>query len=126
MHYDILSKLKNAQAARKEVFLTPYTNFDAAVAAVLARAGYVKDVQKKVIGKKTFLELRVSYHRGVPAMADFRIFSKPGRRLYSGYNDLKPVKQNFGIAILSTPKGIMNNKDARREKVGGEYLCEIW
>jgi small subunit ribosomal protein S8 len=126
MHYDILSQIKNAQGAKKEVIQTPYSNFDFAIARVLADAKYIKDVQKKTSNKKNFLEITLAYPGGKPALSDFKIFSTPGRRLYSTYRELKPIRQNYGMAILSTPKGILNNKTARKEKVGGEYLCEVW
>ena len=63
---------------------------------------------------------------GDPAITDFKVMSKPSRRLHIGYRDLKAVKQNYGLSILSTPAGVMSNREARKQKVGGEYLFEVW
>lgn len=126
MYYDLLAKIKNAGRARKEHILTSYSNFDLAFAKVLVASGYLKSAHKKENGKKQFLEVKVATRGKEPVMTDFKLVSKPGRRIYKSYQELQPVKQNFGISVLSTSKGVMNNKEARKQKVGGEYLCEIW
>jgi len=126
MYYDLLAKIKNAQQAKKETVVTPFSKMDFAVAKILAQENYVKDVQKKNIGHKSFLEVRLAYKSGRPGLIDFKIKSKPSRRLYIGYREVGRVKQGHGLAILSTPKGITSNIEARKQKVGGEYLCEVW
>lgn len=126
MHYDLLSKIKNAQAAKMESFQMPYSNLDNSVAQVLVKFKYLKEVSKKTVGKKSFLEVRIAYRGKKPAMSDFKIMSKPGRHIYTSYKDLDLVRQGYGIGIVSTPSGIMSTKDARKEKVGGEYLCQVW
>jgi small subunit ribosomal protein S8 len=126
MYYDLLPRIKNAGAARKESFIAPYSNLDLAVAQILVDAGYLKSAEKKVIGKKNFLEVVMKYYKKQPAMIDFRLISKPSRHIYSSYRELRPVRQNYGFAVISTPKGIMSNKEAKKQKVGGEYLFEIW
>ncbi len=112
--------------AKKESLQTRFSKFDFAVAKILAEAGYVKDVQKRNIGKKSFLELKLKYAGRDPAMTDFRIMSKPSRHLYMHHQDLRSVKQGYGIAVLSTSSGIMSGNEARKKKVGGEYLFEVW
>ena len=89
--------------------LTPYSNFDHAIGQILVKTGYLKSVEKRVIGKKNFLEVNLKYHEKKPVMTDFRLISKPSRHLYSTYRDLRPVRQHFGLAILSTPKGAIRN-----------------
>jgi len=126
MYYDLLAKIKNAARARKEHILTSYSGMDLAVAKLLVNAGYLKSAHKKEVGKKQFLEVKVAYKGKDPVFTDFKLASKPGRRIYAGYQDLKAIKQNYGISILSTSKGVMTNHEARKAKVGGEYLCEIW
>lgn len=126
MYYDLLARIKNGLLARKESVFMPHSNFDFAVAKVLESAGYVKSVEKKVFGKKTNIEVKLKYEDGKPAMTDFKIMSKPSRRLYEGRDELRPVKQNYGIAVLSTSAGVMSNKEARKKNVGGEYLFEVW
>jgi small subunit ribosomal protein S8 len=126
MYYDLLVRIKNAGNARKENLLAPYSNFDLAIGQVLVQAGYLRSVEKRVIGKKNFLEVSLKYHQKKPVMTDFRLMSKPSRHLYSSYRDLRPVRQHYGFAVLSTPQGVMSNKEAKKQKVGGEYLFEIW
>ena len=126
MYYDLLAKIKNAQHAKKEVIHTPFSNFDFAILKVLVDAGYIQDVQKRNVGKKSILEVRVRYVHDRPALTDFKIVSKPSRRLYAGYRDIRLVKQGHGIAIISTPEGVMTGKGARKGKLGGEYLFEVW
>jgi small subunit ribosomal protein S8 len=126
MHYDILPKIKNAGVARKESLFTKNSKLAYAFAQALVRTGYLKAASVKVSGKKSFLELKLAYRNGVPVMQDFRTMSKPGRRLYSPYRELNLVRQGFGVGILSTPKGVLTTQEARKEKVGGEYLAQIW
>ena len=126
MYYDLLVKIKNAQMAKKESVQTRFSKFDFAVLKALAGARYIEDVQKKNIGKRTILEIKLKYKNHMPAMTDFRLKSTPSRHLYVAYRDLHPVKQGHGVAILSTPSGVMTNRDARKSKVGGEHLFDVW
>ncbi|HTY40201.1 MAG TPA: 30S ribosomal protein S8 [Candidatus Paceibacterota bacterium] len=126
MYYDLLAKIKNAQRADKEIVLAPFSNFDFAVGKFLATAGYLVSAEKRAVGKKPMLEFKLRYTNGQPAMTDFKLVSKPSRHIYVGYRDLKPVRQNQGIGVISTPDGLVSNKEARKKKLGGEYLFEIW
>jgi small subunit ribosomal protein S8 len=128
MHYDLLAKIKNAYMAKNEGFQTAYSTGDFAIAKILARHKYIKDAQKRVIDKKQYIDIKLLYggDDAAPAFEDFRIKSKPSRRLYTSYRELRPVRQNYGLGILSTPRGIMTTSEARKNKVGGEYLLEIW
>ena len=87
---------------------------------------YLKGIEKRTINHKIYLEVKPNYRSGVPALTDFRVVSKPGRKLYKGYRELRPVKQHYGLGILTTPNGLLTQRDAIKQKVGGEYLCEIW
>lgn len=126
MYYDLLAKVKNASRAHREGFQTAYSGQDLAVAKLLVRYRFLKDAQKRTIGKKHYIEIKLLYRDSVPAFSDFRFFSKPSRRLYYGYRELMPVRQNYGIGVVSTPQGMMTTGDARKAKVGGEYLFQIW
>ena len=128
MYYDLLVRIKNAIRARKKIVRLPFSNMDFSVAKKLSEAGYLREVKKKVVEKKTFLELElVSKNRDrEQVMVDFKVISKPGRRMYIGYQSLRSVKQGYGIGVLSTPQGILTNREARKNKVGGEYLFEVW
>ncbi len=106
--------------------MVPFSGFDFAVARILAEEGYVKAAEKKNAGVRGAIEIKLAGSEKKPAISDFRILSKSSRRIYVDYRNLKPVKNGYGIGVLSTPKGIMSNKTARKNKVGGEYLFEIW
>lgn len=126
MYYDLLPKLKNATRARKESIRVPYSKMDLAVLRVLAARGYVKDAEKEMVGRKQFIGIRLAYKDKQGVMSDFKLLSKPSRHFYADYRSLRPVRQGYGFAVLSTSKGIMSDKEARKAKVGGEYLFQIW
>ncbi len=108
--------------ARLEEATMPNSKFKHEVAKKLLVLGFLKAV--KVEGRKMHLEFR--YIDGVPALTDVKLFSKPGQRYYINYKDLKPVLGGMGYAILTTSKGIMTNSEARKAKVGGELLFNLW
>lgn len=126
MYIDLLIKIKNAQAAKKESVKVPYTNMDNAVAELLLAHKYIEAVSKKGRMPKRGLEITLKYNNGIGAIEDLKILSRPSRKLYAGYKDIRPVRQGYGLLVLSTPKGIMDGKAARKEKVGGQLLFEIW
>jgi len=124
MHYDLLVRIKNAERAGKDSLTANFSKVDFAVAKILAESGYIKDVQKKTLGRKSILEIKLM--RGGDAISGFRIISKPGRRIYIGAEDIHTIRQGYGLAVISTSQGVMNNKDVRKKKIGGEYLFEVW
>ena len=126
MYYDLLSKIKNATMARKDKMIVPFSRMDFAIATVLVAGGYLKSVEKETTGKKSIMVIRTGVKKKAGMMTDFKILSKPSRHLYRDYRSLRPVRQGYGIAVISTSKGIMTEKEARKGKVGGEYLFEIW
>lgn len=127
MYTDLLIKVKNAQKARKETVKSAYSNFDFAVAEMLAKHGYVESASKKGRMPKRVMEIKLKYGADkAGAITNIRLLSTPGRRLYSGYEDLHPVKQGYGLVIISTSKGLMTGKEARKAKLGGQLLFEIW
>jgi small subunit ribosomal protein S8 len=123
----MLAKIKNASMARKESLVVPFSKNDFEVAKILVASGFLKDAQKRVFGRKQMIEIKlVTKTDGQQGISDFKIVSKPSRHLYYGYRDIRTVRQNFGIAVVSTPRGIMTGASARKAKVGGEYLFEVW
>ena len=126
MYYDLLVKIKNAGQARKKMVRAPFSNLDFAISKILVSRGYLKDAKKKAIDKKQFLELELLGPKSEQSLRGLKFFSTPGRRMYVGYQELKSVKQGHGFAVVSTSKGVMTNSEARRNKLGGEYLFEIW
>ena len=125
MYYDLLPKLKNAEAAGKEVILTPFSKMDFSVCKILIDGGYLKDAKEKSLGRKKFIEIRL-FDRGKRAFNGIKIISKPRRHLYFQYADLKAVKSGYGLGVISTSKGVMSQKEAKKRKVGGEYLFQVW
>jgi small subunit ribosomal protein S8 len=126
MYYDLLAKLKNATMAKKEKITVPFSKMDEAVLKALVENGYVKSADIEVVGEKNVIVIRLAYKNKAAVINDFKIVSKPSRRFYFDYRSLRPVKQGYGVAVLSTSKGIMTNKVAKKNKTGGEYLFEIW
>jgi len=124
MYYNLLPKLKNAIRAKKASLVVPYSKMDLAIARVLVLGGYLGDVQKKTTGRRGYLEIKLA--KGKSPINDFKIISKPSRRIYFDYRNLKPVKHGYGVGVVSTSKGIMSVSEAKKNKVGGEYLFEIW
>lgn len=124
---NLIIQIKNASAAKKEAVVVPHSNFTALVADALSRKGFVKPSQKK--GKKVqkLLEVGLIYDAsGKPRVSGVARLSRPSKRIYKGYSEIHPVKQGFGSLFVSTPKGILSDDEARKQKVGGELLFTIW
>lgn len=127
MYYDLLAKIVNAERAKKGTLTTRFSKLDFAVAKILAKAGYLADFQKKSIGRKSFIEIKFNKHNAkTPLISGFKVMSKPSRRLYVDYRNIRLVKQGYGLGVISTSRGVMSSKEARKNKVGGEYLFQIW
>jgi len=124
---DFIIRLKNASVVKKDVVVTPHSKLCFAIAEVLQKNGYIKSVNKKgkKIQKTIEVELRYSKEDVSPIHGVQRV-SKPGRRMYYGAKEIHPVKYGKGLLVLSTPKGILTGAVARKAKVGGEALFEIW
>jgi small subunit ribosomal protein S8 len=123
---DMLARIRNAQLARLERAELPLSKLKLGVAELLKREGYVADVRSEpgTPGKLTIVLKYGQGHKG--AIAGMKRRSRPGRRLYLGHDELPKVMNGLGIGIVSTSRGLMTDKDARRERIGGELLCEVW
>ena len=126
MHYNILPELKNAVRAKKDKIVFPYSKMDFAILKKLAENGYVKSVEKETVGRKNLIGVRVIHSGKTQVMNDFSLKSKPSRHTYIDYRSLNTVRSGHGLSMLSTSQGIMTGKEARKNKLGGEYLFEIW
>ena len=126
MHYNILSEVKNAPRAKKDKITFPFTKMDFAILTKLVENGYLKSAEKEAVGKKSIIVVRLAYKNKEAAVNDFKIMSKPSRHTYADYRSLPTIKQGHGLSMLSTSKGIMTGSEAKKQKVGGEYLFEIW
>jgi len=124
---DFLIQLKNAGKAKRENITVPASNLKQAIAETLVRRGWLKSVVKRGKKVKKFLTCELSYSsNGLAKIAGVKRISKPSCRVYAGWDEIRPVRQGFGLAIVSTPKGILTGDEARKQKVGGEVLFEIF
>jgi small subunit ribosomal protein S8 len=126
MYTDLLTKIHNAQRAKKASVKVPYTNMDMAIAEILVARGFVLSATKKGRAPKRIIEVELKYDDDKGAISSVKFLSVPSRRIYAGYKEMRPVRQGFGMAVVSTPKGIMTASQARKQKVGGQLLFEIW
>lgn len=126
MYTDLLIRIKNAQTAKKEVTRMPFSEADCIIAELLAANHYVESVTKRGRAPKRMIEIRLRYTNGEPSFTEVRLVSKSSRRIYIGYRDLRPIRQGYGLGVISTSEGIMTTKEARGKKLGGELLFEIW
>ena len=124
---DFIVRLKNASDVKKISVSVPFSGFKLAVAEKLKDAGFVKAVEKKGKKVKKTIDVVLKYDEaGMPTIQGVRRVSKPGRRLYRAAKEITPVRYGHGALVLSTPQGVMTDKEARKANVGGEALFEIW
>jgi small subunit ribosomal protein S8 len=124
---DFINRLVNAGAIGHATVSLPFSNFKFAIAEKLREIGFVTSVEKKGKKVKKTLDVTLAYTpSGEAKIQGVKRVSKPGRRLYASVNEIRPVRYGHGTMIMSTPKGIKTDKEARKEKVGGETLFQIW
>ncbi len=123
---DALTRIKNAQLAGRETLEIPFSKVKFEMAKIMEREGFLAQVEKKGVKDKQNLILKLKYNQGTPAIQDLRRVSKLSRRVYIRAAEIKPVKQGYGLAIISTSRGLLTAKEAKKNKLGGEILCEIW
>jgi|TARA_B100001989_G_C24211634_1_gene303329 small subunit ribosomal protein S8 len=123
---DMIARVKNAQARYHKKVELPSSNFKSKIADILKNEGFIKDFKVSNNEKKNILSLELKYHSGNPVISNFERVSKPGRRIFSSADSLPKINNGLGIAILSTPKGVMTDIDARKQRVGGEIICKVF
>ncbi len=124
---DMLTRIRNGQMRRKSKISTPASKLREHVLGVLEREGYIRGYMRvEAVGSFPEFEIELKYYEGDPVISEIKRVSKPGRRVYSSIGDLARVRNGMGISILSTPKGVMSDHDARTENVGGEVLCTVY
>jgi len=124
---DMLTRIRNAGMAGHDTTSIPYSRMNESIARILMREGFVHDVQ--VVGEGIHKQITVSMKYAGPKRPVFTSIertSKPGRRIYVSHKNIRPTRQGMGIAILTTPKGVMTDNDAKRQGVGGEIICTVW
>jgi len=124
---DFLTRIRNASAAGKETCVAPHSKLKAAIAKILLDEGFISEAKEgqDANGHKT-LEIGIKYVDGEPSINGIERVSKPGLRLYAKTTDIPRVLNGLGVCILTTPKGVMKDRDARRQKLGGELICNVW
>ncbi|MEK7549287.1 MAG: 30S ribosomal protein S8 [Patescibacteria group bacterium] len=126
MYTDLLIQLKNAQAVKKESIKVPYSKMDEEIVKILTANNYVGKFEKRGRSPRRILDINLKYPNNEGAIQGIKFISKPSRRIYVGYKEIRPIKHGYGLMVLSTPQGIMAGGEAKKEKVGGEALFEIW
>ncbi|PIR89920.1 30S ribosomal protein S8 [bacterium (Candidatus Gribaldobacteria) CG07_land_8_20_14_0_80_33_18] len=119
---DMLNRIRNAYAVSKKTVDVPFSNFKENIVKILEKEGLIDEIQKRKKEGKRFLHLALKYKNDQPLISDLKRISKQGKRIYIGYKNIK----SFPLIIISTSKGLMANKEAKKQKLGGEIICEIW
>tara|TARA_B100000470_G_scaffold92256_1_gene71168 strand:- start:36 stop:431 length:396 start_codon:yes stop_codon:yes gene_type:complete len=123
---DMIARIKNAQIRSHKKIELPSSNFKVKIADVLKNEGYIIDYKTFSELNKSKLEISLKYHYGNPVISSIQRVSKPGRRIFSSAESLPKINNGLGIAIVSTPKGVMTDIDARKQKIGGEIICKVF
>ena len=124
---DMLTRIRNGQTTNKKVVDAPASRFRKNVLEVLKREGFIRNFEEKEMRPGiNFFEIELKYYNGKPVISEIKRVSKPGRRVYSSIKNLQKTYNGLGISILSTPRGVMSDNEAREANVGGEVLCTIY
>ena len=123
---DMLTRIRNGQRAKKDSVMSPASKLRARVLEVLQREGFIRGYSEEDLGKHKGLRIELKYFEGQPAIQHLARVSTPGRRVYSGSNGLPRVRNGLGITIVSTPRGVLSDAEAREQNVGGEVLAEVF
>ena len=123
---DMLTRIRNAMALKREEVSIPFSDLKFKILKIMEREGFLKKVDRR--GRRRRKEIRVflSYEDDFPSIHELKRISKPGQRIYASKGEIKPVRNGYGIAIISTSKGLMSDREARKAGLGGEVLCSIW
>ena len=124
---DMIARIKNAQLRNHKKIELPSSNFKVKIADVLKNEGFIINYKiNEIEGNKSDLIINLKYHSGLPVISTIERISKPGRRIFSSAQSLPKINNGLGIAIISTPKGVMTDIDARKQKLGGEIICKVF
>ena len=123
---DMLARIKNSQLRNHKKVEMPSSNFKIKIAEVLKNEGYITNFKVSSEVSKFKLEIELKYNYGSPVISSIQRVSKPGRRIFSSAESLPKINNGLGIAIVSTPKGVMSDVDARKQKIGGETICKVF
>jgi len=133
---DMFNRIRNAQAVFHQTTAVPFSELKYQIAKILEKEGFIETAEKKGKGTQKIIQIALKYRKkpsasggeenAEPLILGVKRVSKPGQRIYRDYRSLRRVRDGYGIAVISTSKGIMTNKEARKNKLGGEIICEVW
>jgi small subunit ribosomal protein S8 len=123
---DMLTRIRNAQLRKRPTVSTPASSLRARVLDVLQSEGYIRGYSEVEFNGKAEFQIELKYFDGQPVIKEIQRVSKPGRRVYSSVRSIPRVMDGLGVSILSTPKGVMSDHEARSQNVGGEVLCRVF
>ena len=123
---DMLTRIRNAQMRKLPSVASPASRLRARVLDVLQSEGYIRGYSEVEVNGKAEYQIELKYSEGQPVIREIQRVSKPGRRVYSSVRSIPRVADGLGVSILSTPKGVMSDSDARENNVGGEVLCQVF
>ncbi|MBT4849624.1 30S ribosomal protein S8 [Candidatus Parcubacteria bacterium] len=123
---DMLTRIRNAMAVKKPEVVLPFSKIKLSIAKLLEKEKYVGRVSTVKTGQFDELKIELRYTEKVPAIRHIKRISKPGQRIYVSSKELPRVLNGYGLAVISTSKGIMTNREATAQNMGGEFVCEIW
>ena len=123
---DMLNRIRNAQAVLKPTVDVPFSNLKYELAKILVKKGFVEKVEKKGKQIKKIMEITLKYKEKVPVISGLTRISKLGQRIYLPIKKIKKVRGGYGMLVISTSKGLMTDTEAKKQRLGGEILCELW
>ncbi len=124
---DMLTRIRNAQAVHQQTVEIPFSNLKLKIAQILVKENFIKELKKVKRENQKVIRIYLKYTPDkLPAISGLKRISKSGQRIYKKAKEIKRVRSGYGIAVISTSKGIMTNKEARKKKLGGEIICEVW
>ena len=121
---DMFTRIRNGQMRLSQKVKLPISNFRLKILEILENEGYIKSFQ--IQRESRSIEVNLKYHEGYPVIREIKRISKPGRRVYSRANSIPRIQSGLGLAIISTPRGVMSDTDARKNNVGGEVICKVF
>lgn len=122
---DMLTCIRNAQTMKIQMIRLPHSQLKEEILKVLKAEGYIEDFEVKLFDNKRDLQINLKYYQGLPVIEKIKRISRPALRVYKGYDEIPVIRGGLGIAIISTPKGVMTDKVARANKIGGEIICTV-
>jgi small subunit ribosomal protein S8 len=127
MYHDTLIRIQNGLMRGKQRVKMPYSQFDYGILELLVNIGYLESIQRKGRGVKRIIDVKLKYDSDKePAISKVKLVSRPSRQMYTGYSKIKPSHQGYGHFVISTPQGVMTGAEAKKKKIGGQLLFEIW